>query len=135
MDTIRVSIQFRKFLYTCQCGEELLVDDNTRTYECVKCGFKLGEGWYRDVGDSISMSMDEYTAMKPEDIEVQKAERVDKRIYDIKNPPEYIEPTPEDIQAQIDQKEQEIVSLAQVKVEAQAKLDMKLGKVQTEDLG
>ena len=91
-DKIRVSVEFRKYLYTCSCGEELLVDDNTVNYNCIKCGFKLGEGWYKDVGGNISYSFDEYNKLTKEDIEIEKSKLIDERIIQVKTPvPIYIE--------------------------------------------
>jgi hypothetical protein len=123
-DTVRVSVQFKKYLYTCSDGEELLVDSNNQKYTCPKSGEIVGEGWYKNVGDCLSFTKAEYDAMSQDDLAKLKQERIDKRIYEVKNPPIVVEPTPEEIQAQIDSKTQEIESLQAQKVEAVAKLQV-----------
>jgi hypothetical protein len=117
MDKIRVSIQFRKYLYTCPCGEELLVDDNTRTYNCAKCGFKLGEGWYKDVGDCLSYSKAEYDLLTKEDIEVEKGKRIEARIIQVKTPIPVYEPTKEDLEKEQVNIDEQIASLQNRKSE------------------
>lgn len=106
-DTVRVSVQYKKYLYTCSSGEEILADDNTRTYTC-KDGQVVGEGWYKDVGGVLSFTEKEYSEKTEKDLEKLKEERITARIIEVKNPPKPVEPTVEDYQAMIDQKLAEV---------------------------
>jgi hypothetical protein len=111
MDKIRVSVQFSKYLYTCSQGHELFTDDNTKTYDCSICGQKLGEGWYRNVGDALSFSKAEYDDLKVEDLEKAKQARIDTNVYNIKNPPAQEEITKEMLEAEKAQLEERVSSL------------------------
>jgi hypothetical protein len=127
-DKVRVSIQYKQYLYTCPDGEEILTDDNTRKYTC-KSGAVVGEGAYRDVGGSLSFSKAEFDALKTEDIEALKDERIEARIYEVKNPPVPVEPTKADLEAEKANLEAEKVNLEARVLELTDKISAKTAEV------
>ena len=121
MDKVKVQVRFERYYYECACGEAFVVDDNKRTYGCPQCGRKLGEGQYRDVGDSIYFDYDKYQSAPPEEIEKEINVRVEQHIYNVKHPPIPVEPTLEMLQEEINNKTQEIQQLEGRKVEMQTR--------------
>lgn len=126
LNRIKIQLQFQRYRYKCSLGHTFIKDDNKQKYTCPQCNQELGEGWYRDVGDTIYLTQDEYSTIKVEDLDAKIQERVDKNIYNIENSPPYIEPTLDGLQLEINMKLQEIENLELRKIEAQAKIDAKV---------
>lgn len=129
-DRVKVQVEFRKALWTCpKCGQEDITDLNVGTpsvyeHNCSKCG--AWNNSFKEYNGVISYPKDQYdNVIKQKDIDIEKEYEVGKWEYDIKHPAPYIEPTPEDIQKQIDDKQIEIQSLTSQKTEAVSKLAIK----------
>jgi hypothetical protein len=100
-DRIRVQVIFRKGIFTCECGQEDIVDWSTEggnTYEnnCSVCG--KWNNSFKDYNGCLLYKKDEYERMDRETIEINKSSEVDKFLYDQKNLPPYVEPTIEELE-------------------------------------
>ena len=130
MDRIQVRVEFKKAIWTCpKCGQEDIQDlivsgGNDYTHNCSKCGQWFNS--FKEYNGCIQYPFDKYPDITTEDVDTQKTELCDKWLYEVKHPPVYIEPKPEDLQTEIDAKLQEIESLQARKIEAQVKLDAKV---------
>ena len=112
-DTINVQVRFVKGIFACPGGDEI-VDWSTKggnEYEHIcKDGTWLNS--FKRYEGSINYSKEEYEKVKTEDITKEKQKRVDDWLYQVKNPPPYIEPTEADYKQMIDEKLAEINSYA-----------------------
>lgn len=108
-DTINVQVRFLKGIFACPDGDEI-VDWSTKggnEYEHIcKDGTWLNS--FKRYEGSINYSKEEYENINVEDIAIEKQKRVDEWIYQVKNPPPYIEPTEADYKQMIDDKMAEI---------------------------
>lgn len=133
MDRIMTQIRFKRVLWTCpKCGQEDFEDRNMsggQSYEhsCSVCLAKFNQSGtnMREYNGVICYTPEEYKTLKDEDLIKTKQVLVDKWLYEVKNPPPYIEPTPEELQAEIDAKQQEIDSLMARIEEAKTKIKEK----------
>jgi hypothetical protein len=88
-------------------------------------GAIMGEGWYKDVGDCLSYSKDEFDKLSKEDIEAEKGKRVEARIIQVKMPIPIYEPTPEDLDREIEAKQMDLAILTARKTDLVATLQAK----------
>ena len=124
MDRVNVQVRFRRGIFTCKCGQEDIVDwsmsgGNTYENNCSKCG--AWSNSFTNYSGCISYTPEEYEALKAEDIVQAKDDLVADFIYQQKNPPPYVEPTAEEVQKMIDEKQAEIDTLTVQKSEIEAK--------------
>lgn len=125
-DRVRVQVQYRKALWSCPSGDEItnLNVGTPSVYEhTCKDGTWLNS--FKEYNGVLTYTPEEFEKADSQEKETAKTEAVDKWIYGIKNPPKYVEPKPEEIQAQIDSKQQEIESLTAEKQEAIRKINKK----------
>ena len=114
-DRLITQIRFRKALWTCpKCGQEDVEDfniDGGNTYEhtCSACSAWFNS--FKEYDGCIGYPKDDYDSKDQRDIEADKIEAFEKWRYDQRHPPEYKEPTTEELQVEIDQKQTEIDSL------------------------
>ena len=73
--------------------------------------------------DAICLPVSEYEKLSPEDIEAQKEQRFSNWINILNTPPEVVEPTKEDLEAQQVSIDQQIEVLQSQKVELSSKLE------------
>jgi len=124
-DRIRIQVQFRKAWWMCpSCGQEDYEDFNVaggNTYEhhCSHCNAWFNN--FKEYNGCLSFSPEEYDKLAEKDISDAKTIIIDKWVYDVKNPPPYVEPTKAQLEAEKEQKLQEIASLDTRIVEAQSK--------------
>ena len=127
-DRVNVQVCFRKALWQCPDGTEETTDLNVaggNTYEYT-CKNEMWTNTFREYNGCISYPYEQYPNLKTEEITAEKTKRYDAWVYEIKHPAPYIEPTPEELQIEIDAKQEEINSLIVRKIEAQAKIDAKV---------
>jgi len=102
-DRVKVQVEFRKAYWVCPCGQEDFTDLNVGTpsiyeHNCSKCG--QWSNSFKEYNGVNSYSEDDYKKVTKEDIDKEKKEKIDKWVYDIKNPPPYVEPTKAELEAQ-----------------------------------
>ena len=118
-DRIIVQVQFKKFIWLCpKCGQEDIVDakvggGNEYVHTCSKCAAEFNQSGpnMKEYNGSINYTPTEYESLKAEDLATAKKSRCDKWLYDWKNPPEYVEPTKADLEAEKAQKQAEVDAL------------------------
>lgn len=126
MDRVRIQIQFRKAIWVClKCSQEDYEDLNVNggniyEHNCSKCGTWSNN--FRVYNDTLDFSPEEYDKIKQEDIINKKQEKFNNHLNILKNPIPYIEPTPEEIQREIEIKEEQISLLSVKKIKVQNKL-------------
>lgn len=114
-DRIMTQVQFRKAWWTCpKCLQEDFTDLNVGTpsvytHKCSKCGFTTNS--FKEYQGSLSYLKTTYDTIDPSVITTAKQERIDKWVYDVKNPPPYIPPTLEDLQRMLSDKQLECEEL------------------------
>ena len=115
-DRVKVQVQFRKLIFQCQDGTEEVIDASMsggNTYEHT-CKDGKWTNKFVNYSGNVSYTPEEYEALKEADLIAQKTSLVDDFIYQKNNPPKYVEPTSEEIQAQIDSiEEQKAVLVSQ----------------------
>jgi uncharacterized protein YydD (DUF2326 family) len=127
MDRIKIQIQFRKAIWVCpKCSQEDYEDLNVNggnkyEHNCSNCGTWSNN--FRVYNDTLDFSPEEYNKIKPEDIIIKKQEKFNNHLNILKNPIPYVDPTPEEIQKEIDIKQEQISSLTVKKISTQSKLD------------
>lgn len=98
-DRVRVQVQFKKGIFECPQGDEI-VDWNVgggNTYEhTCKDGTWLNS--FKEYNGNLSYTPEEYKIILAENIIASKQKLVDDWLYQVRNPPPYIEPTLEDLQ-------------------------------------
>lgn len=107
MDRVRVQIQFKKAIWTCPvCGLEEIEDrpmNGGASYEhtCAN-GHKFNQSGLnmREYNGSVSYTEEEYAKKTEEDIAIDKQKPCDDWLYSVKNPPPYVEPTKEQLEAE-----------------------------------
>lgn len=105
-DRVSVKVEFKKALWTCPVCKQEDVEDmkvaggNEYTHTCSKCGMKFNQSGanMKEYNGCLSYPYTDYPGIKQEDITAEKVLRFDKWVYEIKNPPVYVEPTLEDLQ-------------------------------------
>ena len=125
MDRVRIQVQFKKFWWTCpKCGQEDYEDakmegGNTYEHTCSKCEerFNQSNTNLREYNGVINYTPEEYETLKSEDLSTEKSSRLGKWVYEVKNPPAYVEPTEEEINRMIADRQEEIDRLEQQKQE------------------
>lgn len=123
-DRVKVQVQFRKALWACPGGNEI-TDLNVGTPSVYEHTCKDGT-WlnkFTEYNGILTYTPEEFEKADSKDKELAKTEAVDKWIYDREHPPVYVEPTPEEIQKQIDYKQQEVQQLTAQKVQAVSKIE------------
>jgi len=119
MDRITVQVRFSKAIWTCpKCGQEDFEDRNMSggdSYEhtCSVCSYIFNQSCnqMREYNGSLNYTPEEYEVVKSEDIATAKQILVDKWLYDVKNPPAYVEPTKEELEAELVEKQIELDAL------------------------
>ena len=117
MDRIRVQIQFRRFLWTCpKCKKEDYEDRDMaggQSYEhtCSACAAKFNQTHMKEYNGCITYTPEEYEVIKEQDVAEKKQALVDKWVYDVKNPPPYVEPSREDLEKMLADKQAEVSEL------------------------
>lgn len=117
-DRIRVQVQFRKFLWICPiCKVEEWEDrpmDGGASYEHTcpnRHEFNSCCGNAKEYNGTVSYTPEEYEKLAVEDLVLAKQKPADDWIYSVKNPPPYVEPTKEQLEAEKELKIQEVASL------------------------
>ncbi len=112
-DRVRVQVQFKKGIFQCKDGSEEVVDfsvggGNTYEHTCAD-----GEWTNKFIAYNgfISYTELEYEALKVEDLETTKTIKVDEWIYKKNNPPVYVEPTKEELEAELAYFNEEVTKL------------------------
>jgi len=124
-DRVKVQVQFRKALWACPGGDEI-TDLNVGTPSVYEHNCKDGT-WlnsFKEYNGILTYTPEEFEKADSKEKELAKTEAVDKWVYEREHQPVYVEPKPEEIQAQIDAKEAEIQSLQTQKAEAVAKIEL-----------
>jgi hypothetical protein len=122
-DRVNVQHCFRKALWQCPDGTEETTDLNVgggNTYEHT-CKNGMWTNTFKEYNGCISYPYSEYPKVKTEEITSEKTKCYNAWVYEIKHPAPYIEPTPEDIQKQIDDLEMQKQNLIQQKAQLEAK--------------
>lgn len=108
-DRIRVQIQFKKFIWTCPiCGLEDIVDasmtgGNTYEHTCANGHtFNQSCGNMKEYNGTVNYTPEDYEKKTEEDIAVDKQKPCDDWLYQVKNPPAYVEPSKEDYKRMYD---------------------------------
>lgn len=122
MDRVRVQVQFKKVLWVCPvCGLEEAEDRNVSggdsyVHTCANGhSFNQSGQNMREYNGTISYTEDEYAKVTEKDLSDVKTSVFDSWVYSIKNPPPYVEPTKEELRA-------EILQLEARKADLQAKI-------------
>jgi len=118
-DRIRVQVQYRKALWTCpSCKTEEWEDrpmEGGASYEhtCKECSAKFNQscGNMKEYNGTVNYTPEEYETLKSEDLATAKQKPADDWLYSVKNPVPYVEPTKEQLEAEKEQKLQEVASL------------------------
>jgi len=108
MDRIMVQVRFKKVLWTCpSCSQEDEEDmnvagGNTYEHDCSSCfaHFNQSNNNMKTCSGLVTMLKSEYDAKDEAEIAIEKQSVFDKTVYAWKNPPEYVEPTKEDLEQQ-----------------------------------
>ena len=123
-DRVNVQVQFRKALWSCPSGNEI-TDLNVGTpsvYEHT-CSDGTWLNSFKEYNGVLTYTPEEFEKADSKEKDTAKDKLVNDWLYQVKNPPVYIEPTPEDLQKEIDSKTQEIQEITARKVEAIAKME------------
>jgi transcription elongation factor Elf1 len=121
MDRISVKVEFKKFWWTCpKCGQEDIEDakvagGNDYTHICSKCSAKFNQsaGNMKEYNGCLSYPYETYASVKEEDVETQKTTLVEAWVYSVKNPPPYVEPSLQDLQNMLAEKQAEVDRLTE----------------------
>ena len=119
MDRVRIQVQFKKFWWTCpKCRQEDYEDakmegGNTYEHTCSKCEerFNQSNTNLREYNGVINYTPEEYETLKSEDLSTEKSSRLGKWVYEVKNPPAYVEPSKEDLERELADKQADIAVL------------------------
>jgi transcription elongation factor Elf1 len=129
-DKIRIQVIFKKYWWLCPgCGQEDIVDANSdgtpniHTHTCSKCKSVFNQSGpnRREYNGCATYSPEEYEKLKVDDLAKSKSDMCDKWITSVKNPPPYVEPTKEDLEKQLADKQGEVEQLQQQIAEKEAK--------------
>lgn len=126
-DRIMTQVKFWKALWTCpECKTEDVVEmnlagGNEYVHTCSHCGKEFNQSCnnMRSFRGCVTYSKTEYDAKKSAEIETDKTALFNKWVYEIKNPPKYVEPTKEELEKMRDEKQSEIDEL-QTKIDAKS---------------
>ena len=126
-DRINVQVIFKKFWWTCPvCKQEDIVDakvegGNEYVHICSKCGASFNQSGsnMKEYNGSINYPIKDYENKIDTDITKEKSDKMTAWIYEVKNPPPYIEPTKEILEQLKAEKMAEVNEL-------QAKIDAKV---------
>ncbi len=125
-DRIRIQVIFRKVIWACpSCGQEDFEDRNmsggdSYEHDCSNCSAHFNQSGpnMREYNGSVKYTPEEYEALKDGELATAKQALVDKWLYDVKNPPAYVEPTKEQLETEKTEKQAEVDAL-------QARIDAK----------
>ena len=120
MDRIVVQVQFKKALWTCPFCKQEDVEDRPMgggaSYEhtCSACGKKFNQSGpnMKEYNGSINYSEAEYKSIADKAIEDEKTARYDAWIYEVKNPPAYVEPSKADLEREKAELEARVAKLS-----------------------
>lgn len=118
-DRVKVQVQFRKLIFQCKDGTEEVVDANMsggNTYEHV-CADGQWTNSFLNYDGNLSFTPDEYEHTDSKEMTDLKTAKVDEWIYQKNNPPPYVEPTKEELEAQKADLERQVDELT-VKISA-----------------
>jgi hypothetical protein len=118
-DRIRVQVQYRKALWTCPtCKVEEWEDRPMEggaeyTHTC-KNGHKFNQscGAMKEYNGTVNYTPEDYDKLDPKDLETAKQKPADDWLYSVKNPPPYVEPTKQELEKMLAEKQAEVASLA-----------------------
>ena len=124
-DRINIQVQFKKAVWTCpSCSQEDIEDRpmNGRAeyvHTCSSCSVKFNQSGnnMKEYNGCINYGIDEYNHKVQEDIDKEKQTRCDAWLYEVKNPPTYVEPSKEVLEQLKAEKQAEVDKL-QVQIDA-----------------
>ena len=119
MDRVIVQVQFKKALWKCpKCKQEDVEDrpvgggaSYEHTCSACKAVFNQSGENMKEYNGSINYSEAEYEAIDDNGIEAEKKKRHEAWVTEIKNPPAYVEPSKEDLERMLAEKQAEVSKL------------------------
>ena len=119
-DRIRVQVQFKKVLWICpRCAleewEDRPMEGGAEYVHTCKNGhtFNQSAGAMREYNGTVNYTPEEYEVVKAEDLALAKQKPADDWLYSVKNPPPYVEPTKEQLEAELAEKQAEVNRLTE----------------------
>ena len=117
-DRIRVQVQFKKFLWICpKCQVEEWEDrpmggGASYVHTCINGHtFNSTCGNAKEYNGTVNYTPEEYEKVTVEELALAKQKPADDWIYSVKNPPPYVEPTKEQLEAELAEKQAEVTRL------------------------
>jgi len=118
MDRVQVQIQFKKFIWLCPiCQLEEFEDrpmEGGASYEHTCANghhFNQSGPNMKEYNGVINYPYDKYPTILKEDIDKEKQDKCDAWLYEVKNPKPYVEPTREDLERMLADKQVEVTQL------------------------
>jgi hypothetical protein len=127
MDRLSVRVEYKKALWTCpKCGNEDIEDmnpggGNTYEHNCTVCNEWFNT--FKEYNGVLQYPYFDYEKVLPEDIEKEKAKRVDAWIVEIKNPPVPKELTKEELEQQKLDYERQLTEMTKKIADVATKID------------
>ena len=130
MDRIRIQRIFKRVLWTCpSCSQEDYEDRNMTggneyIHICSSCSKEFNQscGAMREYNGCLSYTPEEYDTIKEEDVTTTKDTLVAEWVYKIKNPAPYVEPTKEQLEAELAEKQAEVDRLQEQIITKEAEI-------------